>query len=812
MKFTLNWLQEYVELDGVTPEKLADELTMLGLEVESMAALYEDLADLKTGKVVSVEAHPNADKLTLCQVMVGDETLQIICGAPNVREGLGVVVALPGTTLPGDFKIKKSKVRGTESQGMLCSERELGLSEDHQGIMELPDDIEAGQSFIDCCGLRDTMIEVDLTPNRPDCASVIGIGREVAGIYRKELNVPYRGTTLAASSDSFSVEVENPELCPRYAARLITGVHIGASPWWLRKRLLSVGLRPINNVVDITNLVMLEYGQPLHAFDFDTLADKKIVVRTPRADEASFTTLDQVERSLDRDMLMICDGRGPVAIGGVMGGLHSEVTDQTSKVLLESACFNDVSIRKTARRLNLSTDASYRFERGVDPGGTIDAMQRAVELICELAGGTAETGGIDVQVPQQQKTIDLRISRTSQMLGVDFAKEQIQELLESIQIPCETTDEDTLRVSVPSFRVDLEREADLFEEVARLYGYNQIPVTLPSVDLSYPEQDNERIKRNEACRIMTQAGFTEAINYSFVSGQYDDVLLLAEDDDRRRHVHLLNPLTEDQDVMRTSLLPGLLENVKRNLNFQQSSCRLFEIGKVFYPNDGAPLPDEPTRICGVLVGNRYGSYSPLHYKSEETDINDARGGVETLLAGLRLTDTSAAPHIFCTTAENGGEPFCQPGYEIKVHSADQQLGSIGKLKNEILVNLGIKRDVYYFDLDFSALCAIKPAAKTFAPLPVYPSVKRDIALLVPRSIEAGNMVKTVLSSGEKMVESCELFDVYQGDKIDSAMKSVALTITYRSATRTLTENNVEKAHTKLVKLLTDSHGGSLREE
>ena len=366
--------------------------------------------------------------------------------------------------------------------------------------------------------------------------------------------------------------------------------------------------------------------------------------------------------------------------------------------------------------------------------------------------------------------------------------------------------------SVPSFRVDLEREADLFEEVARLYGYNQIPVTLPSVDLSYPEQDNERIKRNDACRIMTQAGFTEAINYSFVSGQYDDILLLAEDDDRRRHVHLLNPLTEDQDVMRTSLLPGLLENVKRNLNFQQSSCRLFEIGKVFYPNDGAPLPDEPTRICGVLVGNRYGSYSPLHYKAEETDINDARGGVETLLAGLRLTDTSAAPQIFCTAAENGGEPFCQPGYEIEVHSADQQLGSIGKLKNEILVNLGIKRDVYYFDLDFSALCAIKPAAKTFAPLPVYPSVKRDIALLVPRSIEAGNMVKTVLSSGEKMVESCELFDVYQGDKIDSAMKSVALTITYRSATRTLTEKNVEKAHTELVKLLTDTHGGSLREE
>ncbi len=812
MKFTLNWLKEYVELDGVTPDKLADELTMLGLEVESTAALYEELASLKTGKVVSVEAHPKADKLTLCQVLVGDETLQIICGAPNVREGLGVVVALPGTTLPGNFKIKKSKVRGIESQGMLCSERELGLSEAHQGIMELPDDIAAGQSFIDCCGLRDTMIEVDLTPNRPDCASVIGIGREVAGKYRKSLRVPHRGTNLAEASTSFSVEVENPELCPRYAARLITGVRIEASPWWLRKRLLSVGLRPINNVVDVTNLVMLEYGQPLHAFDFDTLADKKIVVRTPRSDETTFTTLDQVERKLDRDMLLICDGRGPVAVGGVMGGLYSEVTGETSQVLLESACFNDVSIRKTARRLNLSTDASYRFERGVDPGGTIDAMQRAVELICELSGGTAEAGGLDVRVPPRQKTIELRVSRTSQMLGVGFTGQQIQELLESIQIPCEPVDENTLRVRVPSFRVDLEREADLCEEVARLYGYNQVPVSLPSVDLSYPEQDRERLKRNEVSLILTQAGFTEAINYSFVSSRYDDVLLLAEDDPRRRHVHLLNPLTEDQDVMRTSLLPGLLENIKRNLNFQQSSCRLFEIGKVFYPNDGAPLPDEPTRVCGVLVGNRYANHSPLHYKFEETDINDARGGVETLLAGMRLAAASAEPQVLCMAAEDTGEPFCEPGYEIRVCSTEQQLGSIGKLKGEILANLGIKREVYYFDLDFTALCAIRPAAKTFAPLPVYPTVKRDIALLVPRSTGAGSLVKTVLSSGEKLVESCELFDVYQGDKIDRTMKSVALTITYRSATRTLTEKDVEKAHSKLVKLLTDTHGGSLREE
>ena len=813
MKFTIDWLKNYLDIGGVAPEKLADELTMIGLEVESVTSLYEDLSDLKTGRVLSVEPHPNADKLTLCAVAVGEDTLQIVCGAPNVREGLNVVVALPGTTLPGDFKIKKSKVRGVESQGMICSERELELSEDHQGIMELDPGIEPGQSFIESTGLLDTQLEVDLTPNRPDCTSVIGVAREIAGIYRKNITTPLKNIELATASSSFGVEVENPELCPRYAARLITGITIGPSPWWLRKRLLSVGQRPINNVVDITNFVMLEYGQPLHAFDFDTLADKKIVVRTPRPDEKTFTTLDNVERKLDPDMLMICDGREPVAVGGVMGGLYSEVTDKTVNVLLESACFNDVSIRRTARKLNLSTDASYRFERGVDPLGTIDAMERAVTLMCEIAGGTAEEGGLDVKVEHQPRVLQLRASKSAALLGVELKLDELAELLQSIEIGCEQEDEDTLRVTVPSFRVDLEREADLIEEIARLYGFNNIPVTLPGVDLSYPEQDSERLKRNEATSIMLQAGYSEAINYSFVSSGYDDALQLAETDLRRRHVKLLNPLTEDQDVMRTSLLPGLLENVRRNLNFQQTSCALFEIGKIFLPQDGQPLPEEPLQLAGVVTGNRYGAHSPLHYKAEEVDISDVRGAVETLLESLRLSGQNPDQKILLKAAdENSTEPFCEEGYGIIVAAGDALIGSIGKLKNEILLELGIKRDVYYFDLDFSALAVVSPAAKAFSPLPVYPSVKRDIALVVPTSVAAGDLVKIVLSSGEKLVEYCELFDVYQGDKIGGGMKSVALSITYRSATRTLTEKNVEKAHAKVVKLLTDTYGGSLREE
>ena len=576
---------------------------------------------------------------------------------------------------------------------------------------------------------------------------------------------------------------------------------------------MAVGLRPINNVVDITNFVMLEYGQPLHAFDFDTLADKKIVVRTPRPEETTFTTLDNVERKLDQDMLMICDGKEPVAVGGVMGGLYSEVTEKTVNVLLESACFNDVSIRKTARKLNLSTDASYRFERGVDPEGTLNAMERAVDLMVEIAGGNAEEGGVDVKVDREPLILSLRASKSAALLGVELSLDELAELLTSIEIHCDKEDEDTLRVQVPSFRVDLEREADLIEEIARLYGFNRIPTTLPGVDLSFPEQDRERLKRIQACRIMTDAGFSEAINYSFVSSAYDDALLLEAADDRRRHVHLLNPLSEDQNVMRTSLLPGLLENVRRNLNFQQTSCYLFEIGKIFLPVEGEPLPEEPLRIAGVLTGNRNGLLSPLHFKAEETDISDAKGAVETLLSEMRLNGQNSAQQLrFVSTNDASSEPFCEEGYGISVASKASTVGTIGKLKNDILMKLGIKRDVYYFDLDFSALVAIEPAAKTFAALPVFPSVKRDIALVVPHSVAAGELVQTVLTSGEKLVEHCELFDVYQGDKIDRGMKSVALSITFRSATRTLTEKNVEKAHAKVMKLLTDTYGGSLREE
>ncbi len=812
MKLTLDWLQNYVDLDGLAPEKLADHLTMLGLEVDAVTPLYNELAPLRTGLVVAAEKHPDADKLTVCQVKIGEESHQIVCGAPNVRKGLAVVVALPGTVLPGDVKIGKSKIRGIASAGMICSERELGLGTAHDGIMELPEDTEHGQVFIDALGLQDTFIEVDLTPNRPDCASVIGIAREVAGILRRSLVLPVKAAKVDTTSEEFAVEVASSELCPRYAGRLIKNVKIGPSPWWLRKRLLSIGQRPINNIVDITNFVMMEYGQPLHAFDFDTLAGKKIVVRAPKESEMTFTTLDGSVRQLDGEMMMICDGEKPVAVAGIMGGLNSEVSDRTTTILLESACFSPVSIRRTARKLNLASEASYRFERGVDPEGTINALNRAVQLICDVAGGQAPENGVDCYGGRKDsKTLKLSVARTMSLLGISLTAREIVGLLSSIGLPSRAQDNQTVLVDAPSFRVDIEREADLIEEVARLYGYNNIPTSLPKVALSYPEQDKQRLRRLDIADRLVSAGFTEAINYSFVSEKHGEMLSLAEGDKRCQVVRLLNPISEEQGVLRTMLLPGLLENVRRNINFQKTDVKLFEIGKVFSPAGENIQPTETMQLAGVLCGNRYGESSPLYFKQEGIDIFDTKGSVEFILRemGLGCTDNALAVH-FAVPAEGGREPYGETGYCLDVFHAAKRLGSLGKIKAEVLRRFSIKHDVYFFELDFQAICQPPTIAKKFASLPVYPSVKRDIAIVVPDGISAGELIAAIRNHPDKLIESCELFDVFQGEKIGQGNKSVALSITYRSDSKTLTEKNVEKSHEKILRLLTEQFGGTFR--
>jgi phenylalanyl-tRNA synthetase beta chain len=808
MKFTLNWLKEYTDID-LPVETLADKLTMLGLEVDYVTELYQDLDAIKIAKIITVRPHPDADRLSLCDVTLGDEVFQVVCGAPNAKADLLTAIALPGVTLSG-MKVKKAAIRGQESSGMLCSEKDLGISEDHSGIMELSNDAREGQSLSEALSLRDTLIEVDLTPNRPDCTSVIGIAREVAGFTGQKLNQPINNELpeLTGEGVPFSVEVLAPEDCPRYAARLLKNITIGPSPWWLRKRLLSVGLRPINNVVDITNLVMLEYGQPLHAFDYDKLGGGSIIVRRARSGE-NIVTLDGEKRDLDEKMLLICDAEKPVAVAGVMGGENSEVVESTKDILLESACFNPLSVRRTARRLNLGTEASYRFERGVDPEVAPRAMERAVQLLIEIAGAEVVDNGYDcVTGIEPREAITLRVSRVNDLLGLQLDATEVRRCLESIELQVIKENDDTLLVTPPSFRIDLEREVDLIEEVARLQGYNEIPTTMPIVPMSFPEQQQGLELRKKLASMLVSQGFFEAINYSFVDESFFDRLQLASDDPIRNAVTLLNPLSEDQKIMRTMMLPSLLQNISRNTSRQNNDIRLFEIGKVFHPVKDELLPRENMRVAGIISGRRYPESSLLHFGNSPVDIYDCKGIVETILQEKRLAKVTGIEFANDSTAVKS---YIQPDSYIVYRLDDKILGYIGKIDTAVLKSFGIKQSVFFFDLDFDLITEFEPEPKSFKHLPKFPSVKWDIALIVPEAVASGELLTAIGNAGETLVEAVEIFDVYRGDAIDAGHKSVAMSLTYRSTEQTLDDKTVNKVHQRLIKMLEERYQGKLRE-
>jgi phenylalanyl-tRNA synthetase beta chain len=814
MKFTLSWLGKYISLDGLTPDQLAERLTMLGLEVDAVEELYVGLDAIQTARVVSVAQHPNADRLSLCEVEIGEETVPIVCGASNVRPGLITAIARPGVKLPGGMKIKKAKVRGEVSLGMLCSWRELGIGGEHAGIIELDSTLASGQSLAEVLELSDTMIEIDLTPNRPDCTAVLGIAREVAGFTEQKVNSPISSLPELGNSDSiseFTVKISEPELCPRYAARRLTNVTIKPSPWWLQRQLLAVGMRPINNIVDITNFVMLEYGQPLHAFDFQELAGKTIEVRCPKENETAFTTLDNTERKIEPEMLMICDADKPVAVAGVMGGLHSEVTDATTEILLESACFDPVSVRRTARNLNLSTEASYRFERGVNPDGVAEAMERAVQLICELAD--AQVGdGVDLYPGKKALLqLDLRVERVNTLLGIELNGQQIATYLRGIDFTVGAEESPVLAVTVPAFRVDIEREVDLVEELARLVGYNEIPIARPAIAMDYPQKDALRQLRQETASVFTGAGFYEAINYSFVSEKHGDMLGLEADDSRRDCVRLLNPLTEDQAVMRTMLLPGILENIRRNINFQQADIRLFEIGKVFTNQGESKQPEERYQLCAVVSGARYPASSPLYFSEEQADIYDMKGAVRCLIESLRLQGKSGDIQFQAVESKDNKAPYADPGFSLAIMDGDEQFGLLGKLSKKAAQAFSIKQAVFFVELELGAVLELPKKEKAFTPLSRYPSVKRDIALLVPESVGAGELLQEIRAHKKQQVVYADIFDVYSGKPIDEGMKSVALTVTYRSDEKTLDDATVDGFHKKIVNALMSRFGGRYRE-
>jgi phenylalanyl-tRNA synthetase beta chain len=753
--------------------------------------------------VVEVLPHPNADRLKLCRVDNGNELAAVVCGAPNVAAGMNAPFAQVGTVLPNGGVLKKTVIRGEASEGMLCSEIELELGDDGSGLMVLDASLQPGVSLKAALKLHDYILEIGLTPNRPDCLSMMGVAREIAAIHGVELSPPeFILPDGGGSIDELtSVTIEAPDHCPRYAARLLEGVTVAPSPNWLQDRLRSVGVRPINNLVDVTNFVMLETGQPLHAFDFDNLAGHRIVVRTAAEGEV-FTTLDQKERRLTGQMLMICDGEKPVAVGGVMGGLNSEIEDTTTRVLIESACFDPVSIRKTSKALGLSTDASHRFERGVDPDGTRFALDRAAQMMAELGNGRLVNGAIDEDFRNAEPLVlSLSVQATNNLLGTALNQQQMGQLLESVAFNIQPDGEDRIRVGVPSFRVDVIRPRDLMEEVARLFGYNHIPTTYPVLPAQGTVPAPLLVRRNRVREILCGFGFSETINYSFISPASCDRIQSADDDPRRRHVALLNPISEEQAVMRTTLVPGMLEAAGRNIARQQSHLRLFEIGKVFLPEDGAPLPTEKEMLVGFMTGSR--SRVAWHTPDAAVDFYDIKGVVEGLMTALEIDHPSftAQADELCV--------YMRAGHTASIRCGEQVVGLVGEVDAAVVEGFGLRQTAFLFELDLEAVGQLVPDDKQMAAIPRYPSTSRDITVIVDQEMESKLLLDAIGRFGETLVEDLSLFDVFSGEPIPEGKKSISLRVVYRAADRTLEDEVVNSIHQQLTSRLVNEIGAAL---
>lgn len=794
MKISLNWLKDFVDID-ISHERLADILMNAGLEVESISKFGEGLDNVVIARILSMRPHPNADRLTLCSVTTGEKTHAIVCGAKNMKEGDHVALALPGAHLPNGMKIAKSKIRGEVSEGMLCSEVELGLAKESAGIMILPDGLRLGDSFAKAMMLEDTVFEINITPNRPDCLSVIGIAREVAALTGKELKKPQtkvEEATTSPESKSMAIDIEDEEACLRYTARTISGVKITPSPLWLKRRLEASGVRAINNVVDITNYVMLETGQPLHAFDLNLLPGNKIIVRRADGSE-NITTLDGMERVLDKESLIIADSERPLAIAGVMGGKGSEVTETTIDILLESAHFNPAVVRRVAKRLGLHTESSHRFERGIDPNGVLDASDRAAQLIIKLAGGKASSKPQDkYPVKINPVNIEMRLSRAKSILGLDLNADLIIDGFKRLQFDVDKVDSDKIKVTPPTFRVDLTREIDLIEEVARLIGYDSIPVTYPKVEAQSGEKGKKGILEDRIRGYLTGIGFHEAVTYSFTSPKALSPFLPME----AEPVVLLNPLSEDQSVMRTTVIPSLLEVVGRNLSYQNENLRFFEIGRVF-PCKGDEK-DERVVISGVMSGLRYGRTWNL--PGEELDFFDVKGVVENILEGLGIS---------ATFVPNDAIKYLHPGKAAIINVDGLDVGIIGELHPDVMAAFDIKGKAYVFEIELNPLMETTRAV-SFAHIPRFPAVSRDVAVVLDDDVPAESICKAI-KKVDPLISDVHLFDHYKGKHIPEGKKSLAYSIRYQAMDRTLREEEVNLIHEKVLSVIQETVGGALRE-
>ncbi len=787
MLILTSWLKEFVPFECPVTE-LAHELTMAGLEVEGIESAWKGIEKVIAVRIVSCASHPSEKHLRICSIDTGASEVTVVCGAPNVKEGKIAALALPGTVLPDGNVVKEALVHDVRSRGMLCSAAELGIGDDASGIMYLNDDIRPGTPVIEVLGLEDQVLELGITPNRPDCLSVLGVAREVAALQDLSLTLPFKPSVSQPEklSDVVSITIEDSELCGRYVGAIIRGVKVGPAPSWITSRLAASGIRPINNIVDVTNYVMLETGQPLHAFDLNLLDGKAIVVRCAKKGE-KLTTLDGKERELQEDMLAICDASKPVAVAGVMGGANSEVSESTVDILLESAWFQPSQVRRTARRLKLSTEASYRFERGVDPSGTLRAMHRASELIFQTAGGTLEAWRDECPKEFVPARVTLRTERAARLIGADITADRMDRYLSRLSFETARED-DRIKTVVPLFRPDITEEIDLVEEIARMHGFDNIPTTAPVASIITEELESYRDIESRVRQILASSGVNEIISYSFTSPADITALGFAQDDPRLKMVRVQNPLTEDQSVMRTSLVPSMLRTVSRNMARRNLDLRLFETGTVFFDQGHEKQPREEKRLACVITGKRLPE--SWAWPDETCDFFDLKGILEELLESLGI-DYEVKPQA--TDA-----PFYIGGSSISILSGNTLIGTAGEIMPQVLKKFDISVPVYLFDLGLDEMLSSADFNRQFKKLPRYPSLELDIAIVLNDSVRAADIISFIREHAPALMEDVRIFDVYSGKPIPQGKKSIAVRFVYRAEDHTLTDHEVNAFHQPLV--------------
>jgi phenylalanyl-tRNA synthetase beta chain len=801
MRVSVKWLKDYIDIT-VSPEELARRLTMAGNEVkavETIGAGWEN--NVVIGQIKAVNPHPNADRLRLATVFLGHEDRTVVCGAPNLRVGDKIVFASVGARLKDGHtgetvQLKPVKIRGIESAGMVCSEMELGISQEKQGILVLPPEAPLGMSLMEYMG--DSIIDLDVTPNRPDCLSVIGIAREAAALTQQKIHInePSYMETAVPISEKISIEIFAPDLCPRYSASLVTGVKIKPSPTWLQDRIIASGMRPINNIVDISNYVMLEYGQPLHTFDYDKIKGQKIIVRRA-VDGENLISLDDNERKLNSNMLVIADIEKAVAIAGVMGGANSEVSEQTASILIEAANFNPVCIRRTGDALNLPSEARYRFERGISPGITLASLKRATELIAELGEGTAAKGFIDLYPGKKPvKPITLSLSKMKRFLGVEFTEEQVKETLASLGFDFQNgLSNSELMVIAPYWRSDISIEVDLMEEVARILGYDKIPNTLLAEPLVPQNPDPLFTVKRETRLGFAAAGFSEVLNFSMIGLDMLNKLSPEKHQIEPRPIRVANPMTADMECLRVNLRSTLLTAFAANRRYEDGSIRLFEVGKVYLP-DGKDFKDERDTGCGIMGGQRFAK--SWQDNDKLLDFYDAKGTIEGLLLRLGLNP------VF----KKGQDASLHPNKQAAVFLGDQRIGVVGEVHPKVLASFEINEPVYLLEVDIKTLIPYTTTLKLYKAIPRFPSIVRDMAFIVDMRVTNQNIRDTI--QGFPLVEQVEVFDLYVGEQVPTGKKSLAYRISYRSPAHTLTDDEVNQIQQQILARLSSELGAVLR--